>query len=130
VPAVWRPIAQGFRASDGVPVRIPLGGTGRVQIKAPQTLPDGGQTALSSVQFRLCNRPSGVTLRETTVGATGVALTLKADPNTALVGDASHVIVEAYVKAIAGNGTDPSMGHRNRVDLGVLPAIAYEIVRP
>lgn len=130
VPAVWRPLAPGFRGPATVPVRIPLGGTGRVEIKAPQTLPDGGQTALSAVQFRLCNRPCGVTLRDATVGAAGVVLTLKCDPHTALAGDASHVIVEAFVKATAGSGTDPLMGRKNRVDLGVLPAIAYEIVKP
>ena len=130
VPAVWRPLAPGFRVDNTAPVAIPLGGTARVEIEAPRTLPGSESIALSSVRFRLSNRPRGVTLRETTAGPTGVALTLKADPNTALTGDTANLIVEAFTKPAAGNAAGPSRDRRNRVELGVLPAIAYEIVKP
>jgi len=130
VPTVWRPLVPGVRLASAAPVRIPLGGTAQVQIEAPEALPDPGRTALSSVQFRLSNQPRGVTLQEVTVGNTGVALTLKADSNTALTGDAANVIVEASAEPPAGSGGDQSTQRRSRVSLGVLPAIPYEVVQP
>ncbi len=130
IPAVWRPLATGFQVAYTTPVRIPLGGTAKVAIKAPQALPGNEGTALSSVRYRLCNRPRGVTLRQATAGPTGVELTFKADPNTALAGDAANVIVEAFAKRTAENATGPSTDRGIPVELGVLPAIAYEIVKP
>jgi hypothetical protein len=128
VPAAWRPLAPGFRTAGSNPVRIPLGGTARVQILAPEILPDGERTPLSSVRFRLCNSPRGVTFRRAEVRDDGVSLTLKADSNTALTGDQAHLIVEAFAMAEEA-GAAPAMGRRRRIDFGVLPAIAYEIVR-
>lgn len=131
VPTVWRPLVPGVELANASPVRIPLGGTAQVQIEAPQILPDPGQTSLAAIRFRLSNRPRGVTLRDATVGPTGVALTLKADPNTALAGDAAHVIVEASVEPVVGDGSAPSAKERkSRVLLGVLPAIPFEVVQP
>jgi len=129
VPAVWRPLAPGFRVAGNAPVRIPLGGTASVKVEAPAVLPGGGQTPLTSVRFRLCNLPRGVTYRGAAVGDREVTLTLKADPNTALAGDAAHVIVEAFAET-AEKGGDPATNGRKRIDFGVLPAIAYEVVRP
>jgi len=130
IPSVWRPLATGFQVADAAPVRIPLGGTAKVTIGAPQTLPGNERTALSAVRYRLCNHPRGVTLRHATPGANGVELTLKADPNTALAGDAANVIVEAFAKRTAKNATGPPTDRVIPVELGVLPAIAYEIVKP
>jgi len=128
VPAVWRPLVPGVHLASAAPVRIPLGGTAQVQIDAPQTLPDEGQSPLEAVRFRLCNRPRGVTLRDATVTPAGVILTVKADANIALPGDAANVIVEAFVDP-EGEGGE-AMAHTGRVSLGVLPAIPFEVVRP
>ena len=130
VPTVWRPLVPGVRLATATPVRIPLGGTARVEVEAPQALPDRGQTALESVRFRLGNRPRGVSLQDATVGPAGVALTLRADPNTAQTGDAAYVIVEASTEGPAG-GEGASAARRGpRASLGVLPAIPFEIVQP
>ena len=120
VPAVWRPLAQGFELRDERAVRIPLGGTASAHIAAPQILPDSGNTSLDTVRFRLSNSPRGVTLREATVTGTGVSLVLKADGNIAAVGNEANAIIEAFIQP-EGQG---------RVALGVLPAIPFEIVRP
>ena len=130
VPTVWLPLVPGVRLASATPVRIPLGGTARVEIEAPQALADPERTALSSVRFRLGNQPRGVSLREATAGPAGVALTLKADPNSSLAGDAANAIVEAYAEPAAGKGGEPPAGRNSRVSLGVLPAIAYEVVQP
>ncbi len=130
VPAVWRPLAPGFRVASPGPVRIPRGGAARVELAAPPVLPDDGRTPLATVQFRLCNRPRGVTFREASAGGAGVSLTLKADPNIALAGDTAYAIVEAFVTSAAESQDGPTANRTQRVALGVLPAIAYEIVQP
>lgn len=127
VPAVWQPLAEGFELSDEASVRIPLGGTARVHVNARQVLPDGAQTPLEAVGFRLANRPRGVTLRDFAVTSTGVTLTLKADANIAMTGDRANAIVEAFTYPAADAGSEV---HGGRVSLGVLPAIPFEVVLP
>jgi hypothetical protein len=121
VPTVWRPLVPGIQLASPTPVRIPLGGTVQVQIEAPQVLPDRRQSALQMVRLRLSDPPRGVTLQETTVVPTGLTLTLRADPNIAMAGHSANAIVEAF--------TGPAGGDQ-RVSLGVLPAIPFQIVRP
>ncbi len=130
VPAVWRPLVPGMRLASATPVQIPLGGTTSVQIEAPQTLPDSGQSSLEIIQFRLSNSPRGVTLQDATVVPTGVILTLKADRNIALAGDSANVIVEAFTEPEGGDTEGQSAAGKQRVSLGVLPAIPFQIVRP
>jgi len=130
IPAVWRPLATGLQVANTALVRIPLGGTAKVTVRSRRSMPGKERTALSSVRFRLYNRPRGVTLRQAAAGPGGVELTLKADPNTALAGDKANLIVEAFAKRTGTSGTGPSSDGGMPVELGVLPAIAYEIVKP
>ena len=129
VPAVWRPLVPGIQLASAAPVRIPLGGTAQVQMKAPQILPDRRRSTLQAIRFRLISSPRGVTLQATTVVPTGVTLTLKADANIALAGDSANLIVEASTD-VEGNdpGGQPAV-RKQRVSLGVLPAIPFQIVR-
>jgi hypothetical protein len=130
VPAVWRPLAAGFQSVAGAPVEIPVGGTAEVTVRAPQTLPNLLRTPLPALRFRLCVPPRGVTLREAAVTATGVTLVVKADTYLAREGDAANLIVEAFAEA--GGEAPPAgqpVGRRQRVSLGVLPAIPCRIVR-
>ncbi|MGQ9731022.1 MAG: hypothetical protein ACUVX8_07070 [Candidatus Zipacnadales bacterium] len=122
IPAVWRPLVPGIQAAPETPVLIPLGGTVQVQLSVPQTLPDRWRSPLETLTFKLIASPPGLTLRSVQVVPTGLALTLKADPNIAQVGDAGHVIVEAYVEP-----ENPKRGRRT--SLGVLPAIPVEVVK-
>jgi len=130
VPAVWRALVPGMQLASATPVQIPLGGTAQVQIEAPQVLPDGRRSALQTVRFRVSNPPRGVTLHGTAVVPTGVTLTLKADANTALAGDSANVIVEAFTELEGRGPGGQSMARTQRVSLGVLPAIPFQIVRP
>jgi len=132
VPAVWRPRAPGFRLANTTPVSIPLGGTVRIVVAAPEVMPDADRTALASVGFRLAAQPRGITLRDATAGPGAVTLTLKADRNAAMAGDAANVIVEALAEpaGAAAAGADQVSAPAHRVRLGVLPPIPYVIVRP
>lgn len=127
VPVVWRPILPGARLADATPVHIPIGRTAQVRVEAPQVLPDRAGTPLEAITFRMSNRPRGITLAGTQVTPAGLTLTLKADANIGLAGDAANVIVEGFVEP---QSTAPTSDLRTpRVSLGVLPAIAFEIVR-
>jgi len=130
VPAVWRPLVSGIQLASAAPVRIPLGGTAQVQMKAPQALPDRLQSTLQAIRFGLSASSRGVTLQETTVVPTGVTLTLKADANAAQAGDSGNLIVEASTE-VEGKWTGGQPAARKqRISLGVLPAIPFQIVRP
>ncbi|MEN6402033.1 MAG: PPC domain-containing protein [Armatimonadia bacterium] len=106
VPAVWRPIIAGVQATSAGPVRVPLRGEAQVQVK--------GAPAVDGVKYRAANRPRGIGLRSVTAGAGGLVVTITADATLASDGDKGNLIVE--VRA-------------GRRDLGVLPAIAFEVVR-
>jgi hypothetical protein len=125
IPAVWRPLARGFELPDETAVRIPLGGTAQVALTAPRTLPDG--TPLEKVRFRLSHLPRGVTLRGASLTANGVVFTLKGDAHIAGVGDTGNAIIEAFVDPGADADQRDQAG-TGRIPLGVLPAIAFEIV--
>lgn len=129
VPAVWRPLVPGVELASATPVRIPLGGAAQVRMKAPQTLADGRQSPLEAIRCRLSAPPRGVTLQETSVVPTGVTLTLEADANIAQVGDSANAIVEAFTEPPDG-GPGEQSAREQRVSLGVLPAIPFQIVQP
>ena len=128
VPAVWRPLAAGMTVAQAGTVRIPLGGTAEVAVTAPQVLPDQRRTPLGEVRFSLCKPPRGVRLQGARVGPNGVALTFKADANSTQVGYAGNLLVEAYVELAAPGGDQPAP-RKQRVSLGVLPALSFQIVR-
>jgi hypothetical protein len=130
VPAVWLPLVPGVRVASDTPVRIPLGGTARVQIQAPPRLAGAPQTPLDAVRFRIASRPRGVSVRDTARTQNGLVLVLKADPNTCLVGDAANVILEASATPAPNRPWRTSARRGARVSLGALPAIPVEIVPP
>jgi hypothetical protein len=130
VPAVWRPLVPGVQLASAALVRIPLGGTAQVQVKAPPALPDRLQSALQAIRFELAAPPRGVTLQGATVAPTGVTLTVKADANIAQVGDSANLIVEASTERDGqAPGSQPA-ARKQRVSLGVLPAIPFRVVQP
>lgn len=106
VPAVWRPIIAGVQAVGAGPVRVPLGGEAQVQFK--------GAPAVNGVKYRAANRPKGIGLGGVTESAGGLVVTITADATLANEGDRGNLIVGVQ---------------DGRRDLGVLPAIAFEVVR-
>lgn len=115
LPAVWRPLAEGFSLPAAEPLRLAPGATATVQVRLPQTPPAAPQ----DLRCTLPRPPRGITVRDTAVTANGLTFSVKADAVIASAGDRGHLVVEIVV---AREGEPP-------VSLGVLPAIAYEIVR-
>jgi len=107
-------MAKGGRLS------IPTGGSAQVSFTVrPAVL--GGQAKLE-----LVDPPAGVTLQDVKAAGNSYTLVLKADDKHA--GYTDNLIVEAFAEANAAGKTGP-MAQKQRVSLGVLPAIPFEIVK-
>ena len=107
----------------GGPLRIPVGGTVQVRVKAPPS------PMLATVQLELSQPPKGVTLEDVTAVPDGLAFVLKADRQAAQVGYADNLIVAASAEMEGGPPGTKAAAQKRRVALGVLPAIPFEIVR-
>jgi hypothetical protein len=107
-------------ASD-VPVRLPVGSTTRVRIRTP------GYPMLRNLHFELSEPPAGVTLEDVAVVPEGLTLVVKAGRDVAQLGLADNLIVEAFAEA--PRGQQGAKQQKQRMSLGVLPAIPFEVVQ-
>ena len=110
--------------ADDVPVRIPAGGTAWVRIKTPKN------PKLQDIRLALSEPPEGVTLQEVRSVPDGLALLLKADGDALRTGFADNLIVEAFTEAAGAKQDGKAAKKKQRVSLGVLPAIPFEVVQP
>ena len=116
------PIQVGMEA----PLKIPVGGAVRLPIQV--TLPPN--SLIEKVQYELSDPPEGVELKEILPGQNGTEIVLECDAVKAKPGLRGNLIVN-----ISGERTPPTTNgrppaNRQRVPLGTLPAIPFEIVRP
>jgi hypothetical protein len=105
------------------PVRIPVGGTAQVRIKTPRG------PMLQNMRLELSDPPKGLTLQDVTAVPDGLEFVLKADGDAAKAGFADNLIVEAFTETAGGQKGGKAATQRQRVSLGVLPAIPIEIVQ-
>ena len=109
--------------ADSAPVRIPAGGSARVQVKA------AWRWMLQNVALELSEPPKGMSLGEVTVLPDGLAFVVKAEAGAAKPGTADNLIVEAYLKNAGGGQGGKGAARGRRTSLGTLPAIPFEIVK-
>jgi hypothetical protein len=111
------------RVLGSLPLKIPAGGAVRVRA----SLPPAYQT-FEHVQFELSEPPNGLTLRDATVRGSDGEFVLQADATTLKAGLRGNLIV-----IVSGERASPATAQapatRRRVQLGTLPAIAFEINR-
>lgn len=108
------------------PVRVPAGGTAQVRLKS-------SRRARGQVHLALSEPPEGVTLDGVRVVDDGLTFRLKATGDAAKAGLAGNLIVEAYVEyspRSKGKGGGKKATGKQRLPLGALPAIPFEIVQP
>ena len=115
--------APPIELAGGGPVRIPAGGTAQVQIKTPR------RPGLQSIQLALSDPPKGVTLQDVTAVPGGLTFALKADGDAARAGPADNLIVEAFTEMAGRGQSGKAANQKQRISLGVLPAIPFEIVQ-
>lgn len=117
-----KPIGPPVELANRALVRVPAGSTAEVRIKTPR------RPMLQDIELELREPPEGITLQDVTVVPEGLAFLLKADGDTAQVGLADNLIVEAFAETTGRKRGDKARKQKRRVSLGVLPAISFEIV--
>lgn len=106
-------------------LKIPNGETARLQVRLP--LPP--KNPFERIHFELSDPPEGLSLRETVSVQGGTALVLQCDAAKAKEGSKGNLIVN-----ILGERTFPAavgrpQASQQRIPLGTLPAIPFEIVK-
>jgi len=114
------------RILSATPVKIPAGGTARVQVGIPT------RTSFGDVQFELNEPPEGITLQNAAPVGWGTEMVLQSDAAKVKPGLKGNLIVNMFFAgknpAFAGKGK--AQGNPRRAPLGTLPAIPFEIVQP
>ena len=106
--------------ADGDRLRLPTGGSAQVAFSMSPSMPN------AKVHLELSDPPAGVTLQDVAVTGRGFTLTLKADDKH--TGYMDNLIVEAFTEVDPKRKAGGS-GPKQRVSLGVLPAVPFEIVQ-
>lgn len=112
-----------FELISGDRVKIPVGGKRRVEFRIPN------RPIAPGFQLELSDPPAGLTLADVNFAPGLMTFALKADSNTAKAGLADNLIVEVSIDPPNNPKGNPK-APRQKVYIGVLPAITCEIVRP
>jgi hypothetical protein len=106
------------------PVKIPAGGTVRVQIAASTG------TSVGKVHLELSDPPDGIAIKNVSSSGGGAEMVLQCDAAKAKPGLKGNLIVNAFGDASELPGKAKTQAPQRRRPLGVLPAIPFEVVTP
>ncbi len=122
--AVWgRAVSRApARVLTATPVRIPAGGSARVDV-AMSLSPRMGR-----IKLELFNAPPGMVLGEFATGRDRVELTIKSDGAQSGPGSRGSLVVLAFAEHSPQSARQEPSAFPRRVPLGALPAIPYEVV--
>ena len=109
-----------IKVSSPDPLEIPAGGTARFHVQVP--------TILTKVQFELSEPPEGIALRGASPVRDGTELVLQCDAAKAKPGLKGNLIVNISAERVAQAANAKQQANRQRISLGTLPAIPFEIV--
>lgn len=106
-----------------LPVKIPLGGTATVRVTLPTN------KSYDKIQTELSEPPEGITVRDISSDPKGTDIVLQSDVAKTKSGLRGNLIVDVF-----GERTPPATDgkpkpNRQRIPLGTLPAIPFEIVK-
>ena len=106
------------------PLKIPAGGTARLQVEMLSL------RFFEKVQFELSEPPDGIVLQEVSIGPQTAEITLQCDAAKIKPGTKGNLIVN-----ISGERTPPAANQpvplmRRRIALGSLQAMPFEVVEP
>jgi hypothetical protein len=110
---------------SGTPVRIPPGATARIEVGLP------GPRIAEQAQFELSNPPDGISIQSASPVRDGVEIVLQTDAAKVKPGLKGNLIINGYVPRPAEtNAVKPKANSNQRLPLGALPAIPFEIIPP
>ena len=108
-------------ADDGV-VQIPAGGVASVRIVAPP------RAKILGLKLTPSEPPPGITVKSVKPIVGGWTVELAADGDAAPVGYADNLIVEASMEVPRRGKDGEKTSEKQRIAIGVLPAIPFEVV--
>jgi hypothetical protein len=110
---------------SGTPVRMPPGGTARIEVGLP------GPRIAERAQFELSNPPEGIKIQNVSPIRDGVEIVLQTDATKVKPGLKGNLIINGYApRAAETNAAKPKGNNNQRMSLGALPAIPFEIIPP
>jgi len=112
-----------FEIMGDNPVRIPAGGVTKVRVKCPK------KTPLTDIKLELSEPPAGLSLEDVNIMPGEITLLLKADADKTKAGTKDNLIVEVSTDITRNPRGGQKKQQKQRVNLGVLPAISLEITR-
>ncbi|MBI3852843.1 MAG: PPC domain-containing protein [Verrucomicrobia bacterium] len=111
------------RILDEGQLKIPVGGTARVQIAAPAI------ALADRFDLELNEPPEGITIQNISPGNGGAEIVLQSDAKKTKPGLAGNLIINVVPgKNLTGSGNGKNPGPQRRAAIGTLPAIPFEIV--
>jgi hypothetical protein len=115
--------ATSMKILGASPVRIPAGGTAKVEV--------GGVSSksLSKLHVELSEPPEGITIKRVSPSSEGMEIVLQCDAGKAKSGLQGNLIV-AFSAEKAGASTKAKAASQRRAPLATLPAIPFEVVKP
>jgi hypothetical protein len=113
-----------LRIVGDAPVKIPAGGTARIQV-------EGGAFAfLDKVQLELSEPPEGIAIKNVSAARGGAEIVLQCDAAKAKPGLQGNLIVNAFASMPDTAGKAKAGAGQRRAPMGTLPAIPFEVVTP
>ena len=112
------------RILSATPVRIPAGGGAQVQVRLPASL------RATPVEFQLSDPPEGLTLTNSAGIKDAVELALQTDADKLTPGQKGSMVVKIFRTQTPPPQAPASTNKVGRVQLGTLPSIPFEIVKP
>jgi hypothetical protein len=118
------PLAATARVMNPMPLSLPSGGAVKIEVQVP--LPANSQ--IERVKYELSEPPDGVTLAGVAGGMNGTDVILRCDASKAKPGLKGNLIITLSGERAAPVVNGKAQTNRQRVPLGTLPAIPFEIV--
>jgi hypothetical protein len=108
---------------SATPVRMIPGGTARIEVGLP------GPRIAERAQFELSNPPEGIVIQSVSPVRDGVEIVLQTDAAKVKPGLRGNLILNGFVPRPAEtNAAKPKGNNSQRMPLGALPAIPFEII--
>jgi hypothetical protein len=112
------------RILSETPVKIPAGGTARVQVSVPTS------TIIGQIQFDLSDPPEGISVKSASAAGSGTEIVLQSDAAKVKPGLKGNLIVNAFTMKSQAAPAGKAPTAPRRLPLGTLPAVPFEIVKP
>ena len=114
------------RIQGDTPLKITAGGTVRIPVELPPIPPNA---LIDKVQFELSEPPEGIELRQTSQAQESAEIVLQCDAAKAKTGLKGNLIISISAERTPPAANGRPQPNRQRVPLGTLPAIPFEIVK-